>query len=106
MSTCISNFSLSLLLAIPIIIDGPNDIAVVEGNNATFTCEVLSEPFHTLEWMFEGVTLENTSRYLISPIDQTLVIINTSLSIAGNYICMASNIHGASNSTGILEVQG
>ena len=90
----------------PIIIDGPNYTAVLEGNDAVFTCQVFSEPVHELEWMYDEDILTNDSQYLISSINQSLTVLNANLSLAGNYTCIASNTHGFSNNTALLEVQG
>ncbi len=100
-----TQFSNHIRLVSPIITDGPNDTAAIEGTEATFTCQVFSEPLHTLYWTYENETLTNTTQYSISSRDQTLTI-RTSLTISGNYTCFASNIHGIASSTGLLQVQG
>ena len=82
---------------------------VLEGQNITFSCIAEAEPTHVIEWLFDGRILFNNSKYTLTGMDTTfsmLEVQNVDINDAGNYTCVATNIHGMANTTALLEVQG
>ena len=93
----------------PIIIDGPNEMKRLSGENVTFTCIVLAEPVHSLQWLFDGEIIQPSTTHIMTTIGETqgsLTIVNISLANAGNYTCIAENVHGNSSASETLLVQG
>ena len=93
----------------PIIIDGPDETKKLAGENVTFTCIVLAEPVHSLQWLFNGEIIQPSTTHIMTTMRETqgsLSIVNISLADAGNYSCIAENVHGNSSASETLLVQG
>lgn len=88
----------------PIIVEGPYNQAILQGDEANFHCQVFAEPQHELDWLYGDEMLTNTSNIKIK--NNNLTIINANLSMAGNYSCAVRNIHGSTMNTALLEIQG
>ena len=94
----------------PTIIEKPDNMTVVSGINISFSCLVCSgEPQHNTEWLFNNVTIYSNSKYDITEgfnHSSTLSISDVVLDDAGEYSCIASNVHGRDEAIATLSVQG
>ena len=91
------------------------DQAQIEGDTASFTCQVVGEPVPTIRWYFNSVLVDeaNTMKYTISvmslnanTISNTLTIMNVESSDVGTYTCNATNVLSSDTSSGVLTVNG
>lgn len=94
----------------PIFISPPKSLNKTEGDTATFSCNIQSEPIHTTKWYFKGELLNSTnSKYIITGQQtsyNTLTVNNITFSDTGEYTCAATNEHGTNNGTAYLTIQG
>ena len=93
----------------PVIIDGPDEMKKLSGENVTFTCTVQAEPVHSLQWLFNGEIIQPSTTHIMTTMGETqgsLTIVNISLVDAGIYSCFAENVHGNSSANETLFVQG
>ena len=85
-----------------------------ETNSITFSCQAIGEPVPNISWYFNGAMIDvsNTSKYIISNssngtmVISLLTIKNTQSSDVGRYTCVAENIIGSDQSSGVLTVNG
>jgi len=86
-----------------------------EGDVASFTCQVTSEPISVIKWYFNNTPVDKTNamKYTISmaslnttTISSILTIMSLESSDVGGYICNATNTISTSNSSGVLTVNG
>ena len=81
----------------------------LEQSNATFVCNIQSEPTHITDWYFNGMPLNSSSKYVITgrgTASSSLSITGVVYADSGDYTCVATNEHGTTNATGRLTVQG
>jgi len=82
----------------PVFTTQPQGQAVIAGNNVTFNSIAIGTPTPTYQWKFNGnnITGATSSSYTKN---------NVQLSDAGNYVCVASNPAGSTDSaTAVLTV--
>ena len=95
---------------LPIITETSGDfVDVIEGQDAVFRCNAISEPVHITNWTFNGVSLTTSDQYLIQgedTVSSNLTVFNVSASDEGSYVCSASNVHGSASASAMLRVQG
>ena len=85
-----------------------------ETNPITFSCQAVGEPVPNISWYFSGemIDVSNASKYIISNssngtmVISSLKIMNTQSSDVGRYTCVAKNIIGSDQSSGVLKVNG
>ena len=84
-----------------------------EGDTASFTCQVTSEPVPTISWYFNGTLLADGATHAISEISVNTTTINITLTImsvqssdVGTYTCNATNVVSSDTSSGVLTVNG
>ena len=85
-----------------------------ETNPITFSCQAIGEPVPTISWYFNGemIDVSNASKYIISNssngtlITSLLTIMNTQSHDVGRYTCVAENIIGSDQTSGVLTVNG
>ena len=95
------------------------DVRVLVGEDAIFTCIAVAEPEHTTQWYFEGMLLNGSDKYGIGRDELgsgdgigsglspgTLLVYDTMLQDAGVYRCVVTNIHGNDSSEAQLYIQG
>ena len=93
----------------PIIIDSPNEMKRLSGENVTFKCIVQADPMHSLQWLFNGETIQPSTTRIMTTVGKTqgsLTIVNISLADVGSYTCFAENVHGNASASETLLVQG
>lgn len=91
----------------PIIIEAPGDRNNLNGTNVTFHCLVEAEPTHTIQWLHNDDVIDFEShKYLLSRSMSQLTVVELTFNDAGIYVCIASNVHGISNASATLYVQG
>ena len=96
------------------ITNGLIDILHNETNPITFSCEAIGESVPNISWYFNGemIDVSNASKYIISNssngtmVISLLTIMNTQSSDVGRYTCVAENIIGSDQNSGILTVNG
>ena len=96
------------------ITDGVIDMLENETNPITFSCQAIGEPVPNISWYFNGemIDVSNASKYIISNssngtmVISLLTIMNTQSSDVGRYTCVAENIIGSDQSSGVLLVNG
>lgn len=84
-------------------------VDVIEGQNAVFQCDAVSEPVHITNWTLNGILLTTSDQYLVEgedTVSSNLTVFNVSLSDEGEYLCSASNVHGNASASAVLRVQG
>ena len=85
-----------------------------ETNPVTFGCQAIGEPVSNISWYFNGemIDVSNVSKYIISNslngtmVISLLTIMNTQSSDVGRYTCVAENIIGSDQTSGVLTVNG
>ena len=91
------------------------DLLENETNPTQFVCKATGVPVPYIQWYFNAVmiNLSNSSKYNSSliglnetMIESTLFIINAESSDVGTYTCVAKNIIGTDQSSGVLSVNG
>ena len=81
----------------PQITQQPADQAVVEGTTATFSVVAATDSPLTYQWMFQGTNVAGGT-------NSTLLLTNVTLSEAGAYQVLVSNLGGSTNSQANLTV--
>ena len=85
-----------------------------ETNPITFSCQAIGEPVPNINWYFNGemIDVSNISKYIISNssngtmVISLITILNTQSSDVGRYTCVAENIIGSEQNSGVLTVNG
>ena len=85
-----------------------------ETNPITFSCQAIGEPVPNISWYFNGAMIDvsNGSKYIIfnssngTMVISLLTIMNTRSSDVGRYTCVAENVIGSDQSSGVLTVNG
>ena len=90
-------FHLTLCIVPPVITVPPEDTAVEEGSEATFTCFATGTPRPRIQWLFNGEVIEEGSRLTVASVDDTN---------SGTYTCEATNVAGVASATATLAVFG
>ena len=78
----------------PVVFDPPEDFFAVEGDNVTFDCGAYGTPFPSTQWTFNGVELQDETKYTVDELGANLgqlTIRNVTFSDEGVYICNISN---------------
>ena len=96
------------------IIKSVTDLLENETYPVTFTCKATGEPVPTISWYFndDPINVSNTSDYNISSIvnetvvESLLTVFDTQSADVGRYTCLAENIIGTDQSSGVLTVNG
>ena len=92
----VSYITFSTFSAKAVIITPPKDVAVVLGENVTFTCVATGHRTPDIAWFLRInnglVSIDSDSETLVNDtINATLVILNVMENDFGDYFCMASN---------------
>ena len=96
------------------IIKEVTDVLENETNAVAFNCQAIGEPVPNISWYFNGImiNISDTTKYNFSTlmngtlITSLLNIMNTQSSDVGRYTCVAENIIGSDQSSGILTING
>ncbi len=72
----------------------------------TMYCNIEADPVAYIVWFFNGQLLTNGGKYTFNEMGTQLRISVITYSDMGAYVCEASNVFGAINSTVWLNVQG
>ncbi|GMT31155.1 hypothetical protein PFISCL1PPCAC_22452 [Pristionchus fissidentatus] len=80
------------------------EIRVVEGSRAKLECKVEGHPTPTIEWLRGGRPIVDKSNFLLSPRGESLMILKTQRSDAGQYSCVAKNAAGKSEAAYTVTV--
>ena len=90
----------------PVVEEKPGNKTVNEGNNVTFQCRATGNPFPTLSWTKDGITIsQNSKNIVLSQGNKTLTITNAKRNDAGKYVCSATNNINSVKASGYLDVQ-
>lgn len=83
---------------------GLENVSVVHGEDAVFTCE-LRQATSTVKWAKEGKVLKKSHKYTISQEDRIvkLTVHNTSTQDSGEYSC---EVVGGATTKAKLEIRG
>ena len=95
----------SVITAIPVITEPPENAIVLLGGNVTFTCEAIGVPAPTITWSNEVIDAINATSIEIMDTMTMSVLTLTNLASSyfnQSYTCTASNEHGMVNSSAIL----
>jgi len=99
----------SIITDKPEITTHPLNETKTEGDNVTFTCDVIGNPVPTISWTRDGSPVEtsgNSSRIGISVDKKELTITNVSRTDSGEFRCVAENSVGNETSNAAkLDVQ-
>ena len=116
MPVVLNQAAASLSTVAPQILDPPDDLTVVEPQNATFSCQATGRPRPTIVWtrLSDMVQLQNQSGvYRIEEQEigdrerrSMLTIVGTQPSDAGAYACVALNEPGNATQQATLTVHG
>ena len=68
-------------------------------------CTTEEETLAEISWFFDGEKLEDSVHYCL-PENGSLLIINMTPSLAGEYLCKAESVLGSSNATVYLRYAG
>lgn len=82
---------ISVQTVAPMIVQHPESQTVGDGSNVTFSVNVSGTRPMAYQWTHDGMDISNAT-------DATLVLTNVTLSAAGNYTVVASNISGVATS--------
>ncbi|XP_041062394.1 basement membrane-specific heparan sulfate proteoglycan core protein isoform X1 [Carcharodon carcharias] len=90
---------------IPIINTGPQDVTVIQGNDASFSCQVVegAQPF-SIEWKTPNEPQQDNVKF--SSAGSVITITRTRQRDQGQYKCVARNRFGSASSIMTLIVQG
>lgn len=77
-------------LALPVFIVSPQSVSVSTGQDIILHCQATGPPLPVVQWV-------RLSSNQVIPTNGTLFIANSSLSDAGDYLCVASNDVGVSS---------
>ena len=99
-----------IFLVVPVITQGPVDVASKVGESVTFTCNATGEPLPDITWSRDsgGVIMEQPGDIMITNItdgmtrQSQLMLINLKDSDFQNYTCNASNRFGSDSATALL----
>ncbi|GMT05475.1 hypothetical protein PENTCL1PPCAC_27649, partial [Pristionchus entomophagus] len=84
--------------------DHKAEIRVNEGTRAKLECKVEGHPMPTIEWLRGGRPITDKSNFLLSPRGESLMILKTQRSDAGQYSCVAKNAAGKSEAAYTVTV--
>ncbi|XP_078326030.1 contactin-5-like isoform X2 [Crassostrea virginica] len=87
----------------PIFTSTPQNISVVMGGTANFSCSAESHPASTLTWQFNGTKLLPDGVYVST--DNSIQIGLVSWQHTGTYTCVASNVVGQEKVSAKLSIQ-
>ena len=95
------------------ITDAVTDLLENETNPVTLSCKAVGEPVPTISWYFNGVginvsdaSIDVSSSENGTSVNSSLSVMNVQSSDVGTYTCLAENIIGSDQSSGILTVNG
>ena len=100
---------------VPQILDPPDNLTVVEYQDATFSCLATGRPRPTITWfrLSDMTQLQSSADFTIQDMEigdrerrNNLTIIGTKPSDAGDYFCMAVNEPGIDMDQATLTVHG
>ena len=99
----------TFLIYVVIVTEVPNK-DFMEGQTAILSCEATGTPVPNITWLFNGHSNNlNSSNIIISPLNIVSKLCVNSMVTAydvGTYTCVATNIVGSANSSGIITVKG
>ncbi|CAH2311914.1 hemicentin-1 isoform X2 [Pelobates cultripes] len=98
------SFNLNIYVPPSIIGSSFENVTVVENNLISLICEVTGFPPPTINWQKNGEFLSQSNHLSIVPGGRILQILQTKLSDAGEYKCVAINQAGESRKTILLNV--
>lgn len=81
----------------------------LKGKDVQFSCSANSEPSHNVQWIFNGKSLNNDSqnyKFTRNETHDLLTIFNVTSNETGLYTCVLFNVHGRTNASASLVVQG
>lgn len=83
---------------------GLENVSVVQGEDAVFTCE-LRQATSTVQWAKQGKVIKKSHKYAISQEDRVakLTVHNTSAQDSGEYSC---EVVGGAKTKAMLEIKG
>lgn len=85
------------------------DSAVVDGYKkdiiVELRCNVRGQPPPLIHWFFQGERLQDSTHYCL-PENGSLLVVDMTPSLAGEYLCKVENILGSSNATVELRYAG
>eukprot|EP00105_Crassostrea_gigas_P005181 XP_011418682.1 PREDICTED: protein sidekick-1 isoform X2 [Crassostrea gigas] len=87
----------------PVFTQTPQNISVVLGGPANFSCSVESHPVATIAWHFNGTHLLPDGVYV--SLDNSLQIAVVTWQRVGTYTCVATNVVGSETKSAKLSVQ-
>ena len=101
-------------VAVPTILEPPENLTVVQPQSATFLCSATAQPRPQITWwrmgnqlMAQTITIEISSRIFGErEMVSNLTIIMADPSDAGGYVCQATNAAGQDTATAELTVHG
>ena len=89
----------------PLFVTLLQSVTVTVNETIFIDCVVMGQPSPAIRWLFEGLVLISNNRVMISD-NNTLVIVNSTVSDSGLYSCVGSNVAGTSTSTFPIVVTG
>ena len=107
-----------IFTGVPVIIDPPFDqFTINDGSSATFLCDALAVPEHTISWTFTNISgvvtdiVIDDSKYSIVANHGTtrfgeLTVMNVDYEDRGLYTCTATNSIGSDKGSANLTVHG
>ena len=102
-------YTIKFLIYVVIVTEVPNK-DFMEGQTAVLSCEATGTPVPNITWLFNGHSNNlNSSNIIISPLNIVSKLCVNSMVTAydvGTYTCVATNIVGSANSSGIITVKG
>ncbi|KAJ8300040.1 hypothetical protein KUTeg_021559 [Tegillarca granosa] len=88
----------------PILVQKPTDASVVKGQGVKVTCMVDGDPFPTITWLLDKLSVVIDSTVMLRLQNQELHISNINKTREGMYTCRARNIYGIVEAQAYVQV--